>query len=150
MNKFSFLCESVFETRFDIVMFSIIAVVSTALMIFVGYRLLQMLQLTGYKLKSYLKWFKETKCSYVSRLFMLSFLSLLSMVLTGVLLEDFFDGRMQVFSYCNIIFYLLFCSMFIINLFNAKQKTPLKYTNRMKRLVIVYTILVAGASFGID
>ena len=60
MSIFSFLSASIFETRFDLVMFSIIAVVSTALMIFVGYRLLQMLQLTGYKLKAYLKWFKET------------------------------------------------------------------------------------------
>ena len=131
-------------------MFSIIAIVSTVLMVFVGYRLLQMLQLTGYKLKSYLKWFKETKCSYVSRLFMLTFLSFLSMALTNVLLEDFFIGKFYVFSYCSIIFYLLFCSMFIINLFNAKQKTPLKYTRRIKRLVVVYTILVAGASFLIE
>lgn len=150
MKVSSFLCSSVFETRFDLVMFSIIAIVSTVLMIFVGYRLLQMLQLTGYKLKSYLKWFKETKFSYVSRLFMLTFLSFLSMALTNVLLEDFFTGRLYVFSYCSIIFYLLFCSMFIINLFNAKQKTPLKYTNRMKRLVVVYTIIVAGASFFIE
>ena len=64
MSNLTFLSASIFETRFDLVMFSIIAVVSTALMIFVGYRLLQMLQLTGYKLKSYLKWFKETKFSY--------------------------------------------------------------------------------------
>ena len=67
-------------------------------MIFVGYRLLQMLQLTGYKLKAYIKWFKETKCSYVSRLFMLAFLSFLSMILTNVLLEDFFVGKMHIFS----------------------------------------------------
>ena len=97
MKVSSFLCSSVFETRFDLVMFSIIAIVSTVLMIFVGYRLLQMLQLTGYKLKSYLKWFKETKFSYVSRLFMLTFLSFLSMALTNVLLEDFFTGRLYVF-----------------------------------------------------
>ena len=150
MKITSILCESVFETRFDLVMFSIIAIVSTALMIFVGYRLLQMLQLTGYKLKSYLKWFKETKFSYVSRLFMLTFLSFLSMALTNVLLEDFFTGRLYMFSYCSMIFYLLFCSMFIINMFNAKQKTPLKYTRRMKRLVIIYTIVVAGATFFIE
>lgn len=150
MNILPFICESVFETRFDLVMFSIIAIVSTVLMIFVGYRLLQMLQLTGYKLKSYFKWFKETKCSYVSRLFMLTFLSFLSMALTNVLLEDFFTGRLHIFSYCSMIFYLLFCSMFIINMFNAKQKTPLKYTKRMKRLVIVYTAIVACASLVIE
>lgn len=40
--------------------------------------------------------------------------------------------------------------MFIINLFNAKQKTPLKYTRRMKRLVVVYTIIVAIVTFIIE
>lgn len=150
MNILPLLANSVFETKFDFVMFSIIAAVSTVLMIFVGYRLLQMLQLTGYKLKSYFKWFKETKCSYNSRLFMLAFLSFLSMALTNVLLEDFFTGKMHIFSYFSILFYLLFCSMFIINLFNAKQKTPLKYTKRMIRLVVVYTILVAAATWGIE
>lgn len=150
MNQFLFVSSKVFENRFDLIMFSVIAVVSTVLMIFVGYRLLQMLQLTGYKLKSYIKWFKETKCSYVSRLFMLFFLSALSMTLTNVLLEDFFVGKLHAFSYCSIIFYLLFCSMFIINLFNAKQKTPLKYTKRMKRLVVVYTVIVAIITFVVE
>lgn len=147
MNLLSLMSSSIFESKFDLIMFLIITVVSTVLMIFVGYRLLQMLQLTGYKLKSYAKWFKETKFSYLSRLFMLAFLSFLSMTLTNVLLEDFFTGKMHIFSYCSAIFYLLFCSMFIINLFNAKQKTPLKYTRRMKRLVVVYTIIVAGLTY---
>lgn len=150
MNCFLCLSFKFFENKLDLIMFSIIAVVSTVLMVFVGYRLLQMLQLTGYKFKSYLKWFSETKCSYVSRLFMLSFLSALSMTLTNVLLEDFFVGKLHVFSYCSIIFYLLFCSMFIINLFNAKQKTPLKYTRRMKRLVVVYTVIVAIVTFVVE
>lgn len=150
MRLAMYMSAAVFQSTFDFIMFSVIAAVSTVLMIFVGYRLLQMLQLTGYKLKSYLKWFKETKCSYVSRLFMLSFLSLLAMILTNVLLEDFFVGKLKMFSYSSILFYLLFCSLFIVNLFNSKQKTPLKYTKRMIRLVVVYTVIVAGATLGIE
>ena len=53
----------------------VIAILTTVLMIFVGYKLLQMLQLTGYKIKGFNMWLKETKLSYPSRLFMLSFLS---------------------------------------------------------------------------
>ncbi|MBR3885764.1 MAG: UDP-N-acetylmuramoyl-tripeptide--D-alanyl-D-alanine ligase [Clostridia bacterium] len=150
MNLSMYLAASIFETKSEFIMFTIIAIVSTVLMIFVGYRLLQMLQLTGYKFKSYLKWFKETKCSYVSRLFMLAFLSFLSMILTNVLLEDFFVGKMQIFSYISILGYLLFSSLFIVNMFNSKQKTPLKYTKRMIRLVVVYTIIVGFATFGIE
>ncbi|MBQ7918260.1 MAG: UDP-N-acetylmuramoyl-tripeptide--D-alanyl-D-alanine ligase [Clostridia bacterium] len=141
--NFSMIASSIFDTSLDFIMFTIIMVISSILMIFVGYRLLQILQLTGYKLKSFLKWFKETKFSYVSRLFMLSFLSFLAMVVTGVLLGDFFTGKTYIFSYIGITFYILFSCLFIVNLFNAKQKSPLKYTKRMTRLVVVYVAIVA-------
>ncbi len=139
-----FLClnTSLLDSNLDLIMFTIIAILSTVLMIFVGYKLLQVLQLTGYKLNGLIKWFKETKYSYMSRLFMLTFLLLSSMLMTNVLLADFFVQR--IFSYVSIVFYVLFCSLFITNLFSAKQKTPLKYTMRMTRLVIVFAILVGG------
>ncbi len=137
--------SSVFAGKLDFSMFTILAVISTVLMVFVGYKLLQMLQLTGYKMNGYKKWFKETKFSYVSRLFMLSFLSVSAMLITNVLLADFFAHR--VLSYIGIVFYILFSSLFITNLFTAKQKTPLKYTKRMTRLVVVFTVLVGGATW---
>ena len=128
------------KDKLDISMLVIIALVSSVLMVFVGYKLLQMLQLTGYKLNGYLRWFKETKYSYISRLFMLSFLSLAAMLMTNVLLADFFV--VPVLKFVGILFYILFSSLFITNLFTAKQKTPLKYTKRMTRLVVVYFILI--------
>ncbi len=145
-----FLClnTSLIDSNLDLIMFSIIAILSTVLMIFVGYKLLQVLQLTGYKLNGFFKWFKETKYSYMSRLFMLTFLSLASMLMTNVLLADFFVQR--IFSYVSILCYVLFCSLFITNLFSAKQKTPLKYTKRMTRLLIVFVILIAVSTWGIQ
>lgn len=137
-----------FESGLDVAMLSIISVVSSVLMIFVGYKLLQMLQLSGYKLKGYCSWFKETKFSYLSRLFMLTFLSTAAMLMTNVLLEEFFV--VGILEYVSILFYFLFSSLFITNLFTAKQKTPLKYTKRMARLLVVYTILVLVASFFIS
>ena len=138
----NFLLANTFELKdkLDISMLVIIALVSSVLMVFVGYKLLQMLQLTGYKLNGYLRWFKETKYSYISRLFMLSFLSLAAMLMTNVLLADFFV--VPVLNFVGILFYILFSSLFITNLFTAKQKTPLKYTKRMTRLVVVYFILI--------
>lgn len=127
--------------KHDFFMFAIFAVLATVLMIFVGYKLLQIMQLCGYKIHGYFKWFKETKYSYFSRLFMLSFLSMSSMLITNVLLKDFFVDRLL--SYISMLFFILFCSLFITNLFTAKQKTPLKYTKRMTRLLIVFGILVA-------
>ena len=136
------LAKTMFSGKLDLYMFSVLAVLSTVLMVFVGYKLLQMLQLTGYKLKGYVKWFKETKYSYISRLFMLTFLSMSAMLITNVLLADFFAEVESILSYISVLFYVLFSSLFITNLFTAKQKTPLKYTKRMTRLVIVFTLLV--------
>lgn len=137
----------IFESYVDAIMISIIAGLSAVLMIFVGYKLLQMLQLTGYKLKGYNSWFKETKFSYLSRLLMLSFLSICAMLITNVLLVNFSVVRPM--RYVGSLFYILLCSIFITNLFTAKQKTPLKYTKRMTRLVVVYTILVIVLSWGL-
>lgn len=133
---------------FDILMLLIIAILTTILMVFVGYKLLQMLQLTGYKMKGFSMWLKETKYSYISRLFMLSFLSMASMLITNVLLEDFFVVKAM--GYVGVLFFLLFSSLFITNLFTAKQKTPLKYTRRMTRFVICYSILILIVSIVIE
>lgn len=135
-------------SKLDWTMFAVLAVVSSVMMIFVGYKLLQMLQLSGYKLNGFFKWFKETKCSYLSRLFMLSFLSLAAMLITNVLLADFFVEK--VLSYASVLFYILFSSLFITNLFTAKQKTPLKYTKRMTRLVIVFFLLAGGFTWAMQ
>ena len=42
-----------------------------------------------------------------------------------------------------MLFFILFSSLFITNLFTVKQKTPLKYTKRIMRLVVVFVVLVA-------
>ena len=147
MNKFILSLPLNFESKLDIFMILLISVVSTVLMIFVGYKLMQMLQLSGYKMKGYCSWFKETKYSYLSRLFMLTFLSTSAMLMTNVLLEEFFVVR--TLSYAGILFYILFSSLFITNLFTAKQKTPLKYTKRITRLIVVFTILIFLATFAI-
>ena len=60
-----FLAATVFSGKLDMFMFSVLTVVSTVLMIFVGYKMLQVLQLTGYKTNGFVKWFKETKCRAV-------------------------------------------------------------------------------------
>ena len=87
-------------------MFAVFAILTIVLMVFVGYKLLQIMQLAGYKIKGYFKWFKETKFSYFSRLFMLSYLSISSMLMTNVLLKDFFVER--VLSYISMLFFILF------------------------------------------
>ena len=147
MNNFMLSLPFGFDSKLDIFMLCLISIMSTVLMIFVGYKLMQMLQLSGYKLRGYCRWFKETKYSYLSRLFMLTFLSTAAMLMTNVLLEEFFV--FEAMQYLSIVFYILFSSLFITNLFTAKQKTPLKYTKRMTRLLVCFAIIVCFVSFAI-
>ncbi len=132
----------------DILILFVIAILTTVLMVFVGYKLLQMIQLTGYKMKGFTMWLSETKWSYISRLFMLSFLSISSMLITNVLLDEFFV--VTVMNYAGVLFFLLFSSLFITNLFSAKQKTPLKYTKRMTRFVACYMVITLIISVVIE
>lgn len=117
-----------------------ISVTNAILMCFAGYKFLQVVQLSSYRMKGYFGWIKETKGSQWGRLIMLSFLSSAALLITNVLLEDFF--KYKIMTYLGLIFYLIFCIVYIVNQYSAPQKTPLKYTSRMTRMVAVYAILV--------
>ena len=117
-----------------------ISVTNAILMCFAGYKFLQVVQLSSYRMKGYFGWIKETKGGWWGRLVILSFLSSAALLITNVLLEDFF--KYKIMTYLGLIFYLIFCIVYIMNQYSAPQKSPLKYTSRMTRLVVVYAILV--------
>ena len=122
-----------------------ISVINAILMVFACYKLLQVFQLGGYRVKDYFDWFKSTKFSFWGRLVMLSFLSSAALLITNVLLEDFF--KYKIMTYIGLVFYLIFVTFFIINQYTAPQKKPLKYTHRMTRMVIVLGIIVFILTF---
>lgn len=124
---------------------AVIAVLNGIVMLFVGYKFLQILQLSGYKLKGYCEWFRATKAKYLGRLVILSFLSTAALLVTNVLLEQFFIYK--ILTYLGLVFYFLFCLIFIFNMYNAPQKVPLKYTKRMNRLCVVLFLVVAAVTF---
>lgn len=121
----------------------VVSVLNTALLCFVCTKLFQIMQLAGYKIKSYGAWLKDTKIKFIGRLIMLSFLSLISVLVTNAVL----DGFGGYFSYLGLIFYLYFCVVFIINMAKLPQKTPLKQTRRMNRLIITTSIIMLFVSF---
>lgn len=123
----------------------VVAIVNGIIMLFVGYKFLQVIQLSGYKTKGYFEWLKSTRCKYMGRLVVLSFLSTAALLVTNVLLNQFFVYK--ILTYLGLIFYFLFCTIFIINMFNAPQKVPLKYTKRMARLLAVLFVLVMVFTF---
>jgi len=129
-----------FENWLTFWMVIAVSVTNAALMIFAGYKFLQAIQLSNYKIKGYFSWIKETKGGQWGRLIVLSFLSSAALLITNVLLEDLFIYKIM--TYIGLIFYLIFCIVYIVNQYSTPQKTPLKYTQRMTRLVVVYGVLI--------
>ena len=121
----------------------VLAVVNATVLCFVSSKLFQIMQLAGYKFKGYSSWLKDTKIKFFGRLIMLSFLSLISVLVTNALL----DGFGGYYSYLGLIFYFYFCIVFIINMAKMPQKTPLKQTRRMNRLIITTSIVIMLITF---
>lgn len=125
----------------------VLSVVNAVIIMFMATKMLQMLQLSNYKVKGVNEWLKQCKFNYWGRLAMVSVLSCASMLITNVLLDDFLIHR--ALKYTNVILYLTFALIYIINTFSAPQKTPIKYTHRMNRLVSVVGILAFFATIGL-
>ena len=134
-----------FDTWLTFWLIVIVSLGNAILMGFVSYRFFQSLQLSGYRLKGYFAWLKENKLADWGRLLVLSFLSCAALVITNVLLEDFLVFK--ILAYLGLVFYVIFTVIYIVNVFSLSKKTPLKYTNRMKRMIGVFGLLVFISTF---
>ena len=123
----------------------VLSVINGVLMCFASYKFFQIIQLSGYKLKGYFKWMKDTKGSYASRMVLLSLLSIFCVLVTNALFDVYHTE--ELYSYIGLIFYFYFTIVFIVNLYHAPKKTPLKYTTRMTRLNVAMFVFVSLFSF---
>ena len=117
-----------------------LAVINGIAMCFAAYKFFQIIQLSGYRIRGYFLWLRDTKARYVSRVVLLSVMSIFCSLVTNVLF-DVYHGD-SLFSYFGLIFYFYFCIVFIINMAKISQKTPLKQTRRMNRLIITTCFLM--------
>lgn len=122
----------------------ILSVINAVLLCFEGYKFLQIIQLSGYHLRGYFDWLRDTKGKYVVRLLSLSLLSLACLLVTNVIFRDFVDYL----SYLGLVLYFLLSIFFIVKIFQAPKKTPLKMTNRMNRSIVMLFVLNLIVSFG--
>ncbi|MBO5884493.1 MAG: UDP-N-acetylmuramoyl-tripeptide--D-alanyl-D-alanine ligase [Clostridia bacterium] len=121
----------------------VLSAINAVMMCFIGSKFLQVIQLSGYKIKGFRAWLQDTKAKYVGRIVMLTFLSLACVLVTNALLS----GYGEYYSYVGLIFYFYFSIVFIINLFRLPQKTPLKQTKRMNRLTITVFLVMGTITF---
>lgn len=122
-----------------------LTVVNALLMCFAGYKFFQVMQLGGYSSRAYGYWLKDTKAKWISRTVMLFFFTCVSIVVCNVLFGNF--NQEKLYGYIGLIFYLVFMILFIVSMFKVPQKTPLRLTKRMWRLIVLYFLLMLVFSF---
>lgn len=121
----------------------VLSLISGWMITLLSLRPMQMLQLSSYRASGFCGWLKRTKFDYLVRYFALAFFSFTSMF---VFVMCF--GTSKVY-YLGYIFYVLLSLYFLYASLKEKQKTPLKFTKRIVRLVIVDFIVGSALSFAI-
>ncbi len=119
------------------------ALVSGWLLTLISLDLMQMLQLSAYRASGFWAWLKRTKFDYPIRYFALAFFCFTSMF---VFVMCF--GSTKV-NYLGFILFVLICLYFVYATLKEKKKTPLKFTKRIARLIIVDFILNGALSFAV-
>ena len=125
----------------------VLALINAGAMCFLSSKFLQILQLSGYRIKGYNEWLKDTRCKYISRCAMLSFLSISSMIVVNSFMD--FYAPHKLYSYIGLIIYFVLTFVFVKHIHESPKKTPLKQTHRMNRLIIVVYILSAIFTYGL-
>ena len=123
------------------ILFTVFAAV---LLTSVGYKMYQTYQLGSYRAREAYKWFKSTRFNYYLRYFALFFLSAIVM---GVYVAAFFV--FPIAHYFGALAFFGFGILFVVVTLKQKQKTPLKITWRVRRLMIVSFFLNGGLVYGL-
>lgn len=119
-----------------------LSVLNGGVLCFSSSKFLQIIQQSGYRISGYVSWLRGTRYKYLSRLFVLSLLSVACSLVTNSLFDVYHSQA--IYSYLGLIFYFYFSGSFILNLVKEPNKTPLVKTKRITRtltaLFIVYTL----------
>jgi len=123
----------------------IISIVNGFILCFMGYKFMQVIQLSGYHSRGYFDWLGGVGSGHLGRMGVVAFLSTACFCVTDVILDRY--GSYLV--YLGLIFYCFFSYIYIRNVRIAPQKTPLKLTDRMFRAVIVLFVLCSLSTFAL-
>lgn len=140
--------QAFFETsNIHFILAIFVSVLNAVLLVLFAKKFLQILQISGYKLKGYRIWRKDTRAKYNSRLAMLASLSLACVLVINFLFDDVAPTKM--ISYAGLALYVYFSIVYIINASRAPQKNPLVQTRRMSRLMTLLFVLGLAISFAL-
>lgn len=130
----------------SILIYLILALFASLTSILMGYKFLQCLQQKSYISSDYFKWINKKNNVFMSRVIMLSLLSFFAFCLFNVVFAFLQNDYL---SLIGLVFYAFFIFLYVRGERKIENKVPLKFTNRVIRLIITYTILSFVLFFGI-
>ena len=128
---------------FAVLGFCLIGFINAILMLLIAYRYFQVMQQCSYNGYEYKKWLLRRDNVHLTRVSMLSQLSLLGFLLTNMALSVFNAWWV---SYCGFILYGLFLFIYLSSERKTKNKLPLVLTKRMVRLLITFILTTVALS----
>lgn len=128
----------------DLIFQLIFSVIGGALLTACGYKMFQIYQLSSYRTKAVYNWFKSTKFDYAARYFSLAFLSFMGMfVYVGCF------GQRAIVGYIGAVIFVLFSAVFIGVTAKERKKTPLRFTPRVIRCIVLDFVLSVAETFAL-
>lgn len=118
--------------------------VSGLLITLISLKLMHMLQLGSYRASGLFSWLKRTKCDYLVRYFALAFFCFTSMFVFVMCFS-----KAEILVYIGFFFFVVLCLYYAVAMARESQKTPLKYTKRIARLIVLDAILNMGLAFAL-
>lgn len=125
----------------------IISVANALLIFFSSMKFLLVMQQCGYKGKRYFKWLKNPQTPYLRRLMLLCLLGFLFFCVLGMCFSPVLGDDASSFS--GFASYLLFTVAYIDTEAKVNAKVPLKKTQRLIRLCVVYFIVLVAVTFAL-
>jgi len=130
----------------NMLLYGVLALFATITSIAMGYKFLQALQQKSYISSDYYKWITKKHNVFLSRVIMLCMLSLFSFCLYNVVFAFLENDYL---SLVGLVFYLLFLILYLLGEKKIENKVPLKYTNRIIRLIATYSLISFIVFYGL-
>lgn len=123
----------------------IISLANALLIFFSSMKFILVMQQCGYKGKRYFKWLKNPQTPYLRRLMLLCLLGFLFFCVLGMCFSPVLGDDASSFS--GFASYILFTVAYIDTEAKVNAKVPLKKTQRLIRLCVVYFIVLIAVTF---
>ncbi len=133
----------------NLLIFFFLTLGNTILLTLIAGKFLLALQQCGYKGKRYLKWLRSKHNGYLSRLMLLSLMSILFFCVTCMCFSTIGETWNRPSAYIGLFAYLLFMLVYLDTERHVTEKLPLKMTRRLVRLVVTYVLLQFAFSYGV-